>query len=62
MDYDTRDIASIDMKGCNPASFQWKGEKSYFDKFGHPTHHMTRVAINSPLTQDIMTSFVGVQE
>ena len=50
MGYDTREVTSIDMKACYPASFQGKGEaKPYFERFGHPTHRMTRVAINGPL-------------
>ena len=54
MDYDTRDIASIDMKACYPASFQGEGEaKPYFERFGHPTHRTTRVAIDAPLPEDI---------
>ena len=48
--YNTREVTSIDMKACYPASFQGMGEaKPYFDRFGHPTHRMTRVAINGPL-------------
>ena len=39
MDYDTREVTSIDMKACYPASFQGMGEaKPYFERFGHPTH------------------------
>ena len=50
LDYDTRDVVSIDMKACFPASFQGIGEaKPFFERFGHPTHHMTRVAINGAL-------------
>ena len=46
MDYDTRDVDSIDMKACYPASFQGMGEaKPCFERFGHPSHHMNRVAI-----------------
>jgi len=63
MDYDTRGVASIDMKACYPASFQGEGEaKPYFERFGHPTHRMIRVAINGPLPQDIGTGFAEVQE
>ena len=52
--YDTREVTSIDMKACYPASFQGMGEaKPYFERFGHPTHRMTRVAINGPLPKDI---------
>ena len=56
MDYDTRDVVSIDMTACYPASFQGEGEaKPYFEHFGHPTHRMTRVAINGTLPKDIGT-------
>ena len=62
MDYDTRDVVSIDMKSCFPASFQGEGEaKPYFERFGHPSHRMTRVAINGPLPQDIGTGFAQVR-
>ena len=58
MDYDTRDLVSIDMKACYPASFQGRGEaKPYFERFGHPTHRMTRVAINGALLRNIGTGF-----
>ena len=62
MGYDTREVTSIDMKACYPASFQGMGEaKPYFEWFGHPTHRMTRVAINGPLPKDIGTgSRMGV--
>ena len=36
--------------------------KPYFEWFGHPTHHMTRVAINGALPRDIGTGFAEVQE
>ena len=63
MGYDTREVTSIDMKACYPASFQGMGEaKPYFERFGHPTHRMTRVAINSALPKDIGTGFAEVQE
>ena len=56
--YDTRDVVSIDMKACYPASFQGMGEtKPYFERFGHPTHHITRVAINGALPRDLGTGF-----
>ena len=63
MNYDTRDVVSIDMKACYPASFQGMGEaKPYFERFGHPSHHITRVAINGALPRDIGTGFAEVQE
>ena len=62
MNYHTR-VVSIDMKACYPASFRDMGEaKPYFGRFGHPTHRMTRVAINGPLPKDIGTGFADVQE
>ncbi|MEW8688799.1 MAG: hypothetical protein AB2556_23525 [Candidatus Thiodiazotropha sp.] len=62
MGYDSREV-SIDMKACYSASFQGMGEaKSYFERFGHPTHRMTRVAINGLLPKDIDTGFVEIQE
>ena len=46
MDYDMREVISIDMKACYPASFLGEGEaKPYFECFGHPTHRMTRVSM-----------------
>ena len=62
MDYNTREVVSIDT-ACYPASFQGMGEaKPYFERFGHPTHRMTRVAINGDLPEDIGTGFAEVQE
>ena len=63
MDYDTRDIVSIDMKACFPASFQGLGDvKPYFERFGHPFHRMMREAINGPLPENIGTGFAEVQK
>ena len=63
MDYDTRDVNSVDMKAGYPASFQGMGKaKPYFERFGHQSHHMTRVAINGALPRDIGTGFAEVQE
>ena len=63
IDYDTRDVVRIDMKAFYPASFQGMDEaKPYFERFGHPTHHMTRVAINDALPRDVGTGFAEVQE
>ena len=63
IDYDTWDVVSIDMKACYPASFQGMGEaKPYFERLGHPTHHMTRAAINGALPKDVGTGFAEVQE
>ncbi|MEW8688903.1 MAG: hypothetical protein AB2556_24050, partial [Candidatus Thiodiazotropha sp.] len=53
----------IDMKACYPASFQGMGEaKPYFERFGHPTHRMVRVAINGALPKNIGTGFAEIQE
>ena len=63
MDYDRRDVVSIDMKACYPASFQGMGEaKPYFERLGHPTHHMNCVAINGALPRDVRTGIDEVQE
>lgn len=49
LNYDTRDVVSIDMRSCYPASFRGHGEASpWFKRFGHPGHRMTRVSINGP--------------
>ena len=61
MGYDTREVTSVNMKACYPASFKGMGEaKPYFEQFGHLTHRMTRVAINGPLPKDIGTGFAEV--
>ncbi|MEW8688921.1 MAG: hypothetical protein AB2556_24140 [Candidatus Thiodiazotropha sp.] len=63
MGYDTREFVSIDMKACYPASLKGMGEaKSYFERFGHPTQRMTRVAIIGLLPKDIGTGFAEIQE
>ncbi|MEW8689415.1 MAG: hypothetical protein AB2556_26625 [Candidatus Thiodiazotropha sp.] len=63
MGYDMEDIISINMRACYPTSFQGMGEaKLYFERFRHPTHRMTRVAINGPLPKDIGTCFAEIQE
>ena len=60
MEYDIKQIVSI---ACYPASFQGKGEaKPYFERFGHPTHRMTRVSISGSLPNDIGTGFAEVQD
>ena len=54
---------SIDMKACYPASFQGMGKaKPYFERLGHPAHHMTRVVINGALPRDVGTGFAEVRE
>ncbi|MEW8688571.1 MAG: hypothetical protein AB2556_22385 [Candidatus Thiodiazotropha sp.] len=63
MEYYTREVVSIDMKACYPASFQGMGEaKPYFERFGNPTHRMVCVAINGTLPKDIGTGFAEIQE
>ena len=63
MVYDTREVVSTDMKACYPASFQGLGEaQPWFQRFGHLTHGMTRVAINGPLPPHIGTRFAEVQQ
>ena len=60
--YHVNDVVSIDMKACYPASFQGKGEAApWFQRFGHPRHRMTRVAVNGPLPEDIGTGFAQVR-
>ena len=64
--YNVNDVVSTDMKACYPASFQGKGEASpWFQRFGHPRHRMTRVAVNGPLDSiainDIGTGFAQVR-
>ena len=63
MNYHMREVVSIDMKACYLASFRGMGEaKPYFERFGHPTHRMVRVAINGALPKDIGTGLAEVQE
>ncbi|MEW8686487.1 MAG: hypothetical protein AB2556_11805 [Candidatus Thiodiazotropha sp.] len=51
------------MKACYSPSFQGMGEaKPYFERFGPPTHRMTREVINGPLPKDIGTGFAEIQE
>ena len=49
MGYDTREVTSIDMKACYPASFQGRGEaKPYFERYCHACHYFTISGGNSP--------------
>ena len=60
-DYHVKEVVSIDMKACYPASFQGHREAApWFQRFGHPRHGMTRVAVNRPLPEDISTGFAQV--
>ena len=50
------------MKSCYPASMQGKGECApWFNRFGHPTHYLVRVAINRKLPKDDITGFAHVR-
>jgi len=62
-DYHVNEVVSIDMKACYPASFQGQGEAApWFQRFGHPRHRMTRVAVNGPLDSiAIGTGFAQVR-
>lgn len=68
-DYQVNQVVSIDMKSCYPASFQGQGEAAqgqgeaapWFQRFGHPRHRMTRVAVNGPLPDGIGTGFAQVR-
>ena len=65
-DFHVNEVVSIDMKACYPASFQGQGEAApWFQRFGHPRHRMTRVAVNGPLDSnsinDIGTGFAQVR-
>src|SRR5271154_7178073 len=59
--YQTGDVVCIDMKECYPASMQEQGEYSpWFKRFGHPTYHLARVAVNEELPKDDITRFAQV--
>ena len=45
---------------CILPGYRWS--ETLFELFGHPTHHMTRVAINGALSRDIGTGFTEVKE
>jgi len=61
--YQVGDVICIDMKECYPASMRDQGECSpWFKRFGHPTHHLVRVAVNGELPQDDdITGFAQVR-
>ncbi len=51
------------MEAYFPTSFLGHGEaKPYFERFGHTTHRMTRVAVNCPLPEEIGPGFAEVQD
>ncbi|CAG8845516.1 12144_t:CDS:2, partial [Gigaspora margarita] len=57
-DYCIQDVVCIDMKSCYPASICGQGECSlWFNRFGHPTHYLVRVAVNGKLPKDNITGF-----
>src|SRR5437762_7815238 len=62
--YQVRDVVCIDMKECYLASMRGQGECSpWFKRFGHPTHHLVRVAVNGKLPQndDDISGFAQVK-
>ncbi|CAG8484282.1 24704_t:CDS:2 [Cetraspora pellucida] len=64
-DYHVNDVVCIDMKKCYPASMRDQGECTpWFNRFGHPTHYLVRVAVNEELPEDDITGFaqVGILE
>ena len=63
MEYNTREVVSIDMKACYPTSFQGLGKAQlWFQRFGHPKHRMMHITVNGPLPPDIGTRFAQVHE
>ncbi|CAG8838290.1 2977_t:CDS:2, partial [Racocetra persica] len=43
---------------CYPASMRDQGECTpWFNRFGHPTHYLVRVAVNGELLEDNITGF-----
>ncbi|CAG8856193.1 36281_t:CDS:2, partial [Gigaspora margarita] len=56
--YHINNIICIDMKECYPASMRGQEECApWFNRFGHPTHHLVRVAVNEKLPKDDITGF-----
>ncbi|RHZ44471.1 hypothetical protein Glove_724g33 [Diversispora epigaea] len=50
------------MKECYPASMRGQGEcTSWFNRFGHPTHYLVKVAVNDELPQEDITGFAQVR-
>ncbi|RHZ51156.1 hypothetical protein Glove_482g26 [Diversispora epigaea] len=61
-DYHISDVVCIDMKECYPASMRGQGEcTSWFNRFGHPTHYLVKVAVNGELPQEDITGFAQVR-
>ncbi|CAG8833559.1 31001_t:CDS:2, partial [Gigaspora margarita] len=60
--YHINDIICIDMKECYPASMRGQREcATWFNRFGHPIHHLVRVAVNGKLPKDDITGFAQVR-
>ncbi len=60
--YQVEDVVYIDIKECYPASMRGQGEcSSWFKQFGHPTHHLVRVAVNGELPSDDIMGFAQVR-
>ena len=60
--YQVENVICIDMKECYPASMRGQGECSpWFKRFGHPTHHLVRVAVNGELPPDDIIGFAQVR-
>ena len=58
-----KDVECINMKSCYQTNFQGEGEaKPYYQRIGHPTNRMVRVAINGALPADVSTGFAEIQE
>ncbi|CAG8727517.1 35660_t:CDS:2, partial [Racocetra persica] len=61
-DYHVNDVVCIDMKECYPASMQGQGECTpWFNRFGHLSHYLVRVAVNGELPEDDITRFAQVR-
>ncbi|CAG8628278.1 23350_t:CDS:10, partial [Racocetra persica] len=60
--YQVKEVVCIDIKEYYPASMYGQGEcLPWFKLFGHPTHHLVRVAVNGKLPQDDITRFVQIR-
>ncbi|CAG8818581.1 32452_t:CDS:2, partial [Racocetra persica] len=61
-DYHVNDIVCIDTKEYYPASMRGQGECTpWFNRFGHPTHYLVRVAVNGELPEDDITGFAQIR-
>ncbi|CAG8705200.1 14248_t:CDS:2, partial [Racocetra fulgida] len=60
--YHINNVVCIDMKECYSASMRGQGECApWFNRFGHPTHHLVRVAVNGKLPKDDTTGFAQIK-